>query len=98
MADGVDRNLDKVIEFCENFEANYLKRIKSNADMLLTAASSADATLGGTEYANKASARLKTIAAQLDDAVTSGTARIRELKNEAEEQRTRKDSLEQSLD
>ncbi|MCD8104534.1 MAG: hypothetical protein LUF35_05930 [Lachnospiraceae bacterium] len=77
------KELEEVVEFCEKFELDYLKQLMPSVERFLTLVSSVDATLGCTDFANKASPQLKTIAYRLGDVTYSGIYRMREHKEEA---------------
>ncbi|MCD7819889.1 MAG: hypothetical protein LUH07_12710 [Lachnospiraceae bacterium] len=91
---GVNRDLEDVIAFCDRFESEYLSIISENSSKLKTIASSVSSTLSGTEFATVASEKLEEAASQLMKAVSTGEERIREIRNNAQQQLEQKQQIE----
>ena len=91
----VDRDLEVIIEFCKNFDKEYLQVLEANAQRLKQAASSVTATLGsGTMMSAKASEKITDAATKLLKAADQGEQRIREIQRKAQEDLARLNEIE----
>lgn len=83
---GVDRDLEEIIKFCKSFNSGYIEELKNNANRLKVLASSAQTSLGNTEFATDSSEKLLEAAGKMLKAAVTGEERIREIQRIAEQQ------------
>ena len=79
----VERDLEKIQEFCQNFQKECLKPLREKADELNGLAGRITSALSGTDYATK-----------IQDAVDQGEQRIREIEQRVQEQINKRKQLE----
>lgn len=90
----VDRDLEEVIRFCRRFDKEYLSVLRDNAGKLKQISSSAESSLGNTQFATDSSEKLTEAAGALLKAAQSGEERIREIEKKAQQQLEEKERIE----
>lgn len=90
----VDRDLEEVIRFCKQFDSEYLSTLRENANKLKQISSSAESSLGNTQFSTKSSEKLTEAADMLLKAAQSGEERIREIERRAQQQLDEKERIE----
>lgn len=90
----VDRDLEEVISFCRKFDSEYLSTLRENAGKLKQISSSAESSLGNTQFATSASEKLTEAAEALVKAAQGGEERIREIERRAKQQLDEKERIE----
>lgn len=90
----VDRDLEKILEFCQNFENDCLKPLKSKAEDLNNQAGKITSALSGTDYATNKSRAVKVTADKILSAVEQGEQRIREIEQRVQAQIQKRKQLE----
>ena len=93
----VDRDLNEVINFCKQFDSQYLDTLRENANKLKQISSSAEASLGGTSFATGSAEKLMEAAEGLLKAAASGEERIREMERKAQQQREEERRIRESM-
>lgn len=92
-----DRNLEELIQFCKNFDTQYLSIIRDSARYLKSAAGSATATLGNTQFSTSASRKLQEAAEKLQKAVQTGEERILEYEKKYQQEKDEYERAESML-
>ncbi len=90
----VKRDLEKIQEFCQNFQKECLKPLREKADELNGLAGRITSALSGTDYATNKARAVKETATKIQDAVDQGEQRIREIEQRVQEQINKRKQLE----
>lgn len=83
----VDRDLDEIINFCNNFDSQYLQPMEALANELKGLTSKIESALYNTKFSTEASSSVSDTAAKIISAVNMGEQRIREIKKKTEKDR-----------
>ncbi|MCI6042480.1 hypothetical protein MR857_03845 [bacterium] len=89
----VDRDIDVVIDFCEEFQSKYLDEMDKAASNLMVVANQIHGEMRGTKFATKSSEEVILMAKKLQQAVYTGEAKILELKKKMMRDRDRGDEF-----
>lgn len=83
----VDRDLDAILKFCQDFRQSFLEEMNSEADQLMSLANHINSALNGTAFATRAQDGVLDMAKKIKNAVDTGESRIRELERKVQNQR-----------
>lgn len=90
----VDVDFDAVLEFCNNFQKNYIEEIRAHAEKLEKLSGEIDNSLQGTKFATKSQEAVSQMARKLKSASSEGETRVRELERWAKEQKEKGEDFE----
>lgn len=90
----VNRDLERILEFCQSFQSECLKPLKSKADELNGLSGKITSALSGSDYATDKSKAVKDTAIKILSAVEQGEQRIREIEQRVQEQIVKRKQLE----
>ena len=89
----VDRDIDVVIDFCEEFQSKYLYEMDEAASNRMVVANQSQDEMRRTKFATKSSEEGNLMAKKLQQAVYTGEAKILELKKKMMRDRDRGDEF-----
>ena len=85
----VDRDIDAVIDFCNEFKAKYLEEMSKAANNLEIVGTQISAATSGTAFASRSEEEVLRMAHNTKNAVAMGEARILELQKRMIDDRER---------
>ena len=82
----VDRDLDAILEFCQDFKVGFIEPTRSEADGMIGISNDINSSLNGTKFATKSQENVMEMAKKIKSAVDVGEARILELERKVRQQ------------
>lgn len=82
----VDRDLEAILDFCQQFRTVFLEEMNGKADELTRIANDINSTLHGTQFATKSQEGVLKMAQSIKAAVDNGEERILVLEKKVMEQ------------